>query len=141
MASPRKIAANRRNAQQSTGPRTAKGRGRSKHNALRHGLAARLATIGTIDRDVERLASAIAGPDPDPCRRHFAIIAAQAELELRRVRAVRLSSLTSRTPAGSSPPDPQQETESPATSLPNLLRLDRYEQRALSRRNRALRLL
>ena len=99
MASPRKIAANRRNAQHSTGPRTANGKGRSKHNALRHGLAVRLPTTGTIDRDVERLASAIAGPDPDPCRWHFAIIAAEAELELRRVRAVRLSVSHRQTPA------------------------------------------
>ena len=141
MASPRKIAANRRNAQYSTGPLTPTGKGRSKHNALRHGLAVTVPATDAIDRDVERLASKIAGANPDPCRWHFAMIAAEAEQELRRVRAVRLSWLASKTPAGSSPGDRDQERNGLATSLPNLLRLERYERRALSRRDRALRLL
>ena len=141
MTSPRKIAANRRNAQYSTGPLTPNGKGRSKHNAGRHGLAVTLTATRAIDRDVERLASIIAGANPDPCRWHFAMIAAEAELELRQVRAVRLSWLASKTPPGSSPGDQDQERNGLATSLPNLLRLERYERRSLSRRNRALRLL
>jgi hypothetical protein len=40
MASERQIAANRRNALRSTGPRTQRGKLRSRRNALRHGLAA-----------------------------------------------------------------------------------------------------
>src|SRR5262245_13693746 len=40
MASERQIAANRRNAARSTGPRTASGKVRSSKNALRHGFAA-----------------------------------------------------------------------------------------------------
>jgi hypothetical protein len=141
MASLRKITANRRNTQYSTEPLTPNGKGRSKHNALRHGLAVRLPATGTVDRDVERLASAIAGPDPDPCCGHFAKIAAEAELELRRVHAIRLSLLAPRAPAGSAGPEPDHETHATTAALLVGPRLDRYERRALSRRNRALRLL
>jgi len=141
MVSSRKIAANRRNARYSRGPRTAKGKARSRRNALRHGLAVRLPWSGAIDREVERLAAQIVGPNPDPCRLHFAKIAAEAELELRRVRAIRVSLLASGMPAGSTASMPGQEPHAAAPTLLNLPRLDRYEQRALSRRNRALRLL
>jgi hypothetical protein len=40
MATDKQIAANRRNAQKSTGPRTAEGKRRSRGNAFRHGLTA-----------------------------------------------------------------------------------------------------
>jgi len=41
MATDRQIAANRRNAQKSTGPRTPEGKARSRFNGLKHGLAGR----------------------------------------------------------------------------------------------------
>src|SRR5947209_1137957 len=39
MATERQILANQRNAQKSTGPRTAAGKARSRRNGLKHGLA------------------------------------------------------------------------------------------------------
>ena len=42
---PKQIAANRRNAMKSTGPRTARGRDRSRMNALQHGLLAQAALV------------------------------------------------------------------------------------------------
>ncbi len=45
-ASPAKVAANRRNAQKSSGPKTAEGKSRSRWNAMKHGvLSKRLAVI------------------------------------------------------------------------------------------------
>ena len=41
MATEKQVEANRRNAQRSTGPRTAEGKGRSRYNAITHGLRAR----------------------------------------------------------------------------------------------------
>ena len=49
MATEKQIAANRRNARKSTGPRTAEGKSRSSLNALRHGLRARTIILPAED--------------------------------------------------------------------------------------------
>ncbi len=51
MASPAQIAANRANAQRSTGPRTPEGKAASRLNALRHGLYAEGGMLRTQGRD------------------------------------------------------------------------------------------
>ncbi len=51
MTSLRQIEANRRNALRSTGPNTERGKGRSRRNAIRHGLCAE--TVIEIVEDVE----------------------------------------------------------------------------------------
>ena len=51
MATAAQIAANRRNALRSTGPRTAAGRAVSCRNALRHGLTARATVV--LDEDAQ----------------------------------------------------------------------------------------
>jgi hypothetical protein len=68
MASAAQIAANRRNALRSTGPRTAAGKAASSRNGLRHGLRARAAAVpGEDAQDFERfraeLRSALAPRD------------------------------------------------------------------------------
>lgn len=50
MATEKQIAANRRNATRSTGPRTPEGKERSRMNALRHGLS-------SLGRNLEAVAS------------------------------------------------------------------------------------
>lgn len=50
MASAAQIAANRRNARKSTGPRTAEGKAVVSQNAIRHGLTARQDVIGAEDQ-------------------------------------------------------------------------------------------
>jgi hypothetical protein len=52
--SPRKAAANRRNASKSTGPRTAGGKSWSRLNALKHGILASQAVIATIEGRADR---------------------------------------------------------------------------------------
>ncbi len=50
MISERRIEANRKNAQHSTGPRTESGRARSSMNALRHGITGQVSIMTTEDR-------------------------------------------------------------------------------------------
>ena len=45
MASEKKIEANRRNAQKSTGPKSAEGKSQSRFNALKHGMRANLLVL------------------------------------------------------------------------------------------------
>src|SRR3984957_3016746 len=51
MTSFRKIEANRRNTQLSTGPKTEEGKFRSRRNAVRHGLTAESVIVGLEDSD------------------------------------------------------------------------------------------
>src|SRR5262249_1047740 len=91
MASDRKIAANRRNSLRSSGPRTVAGKLAVSRNALRHGLAAAIPRDQAIDAEVECLATAIRGENADAAQREQALIIAESELTLLRVRALRTS--------------------------------------------------
>ena len=89
MTSESKIAANRRNARRSSGPRTAQGKLRVSRNALRHGLAVIAHRAPAVDAELDRLATAIGGEHADAAAREQALIIAESELTLLRVRAVR----------------------------------------------------
>jgi hypothetical protein len=130
MASHQQITANQENAKSSTGPRSKKGRDASSKNARRHGLAIAIGSDPAVQQDIETLAGVLA-----PCGLGIshAREAAEAALDLVRIRKVRASLFEAlyfsrpNTPCG-------------LTELDNQLgKLERYERRAFSRRNSALR--
>jgi hypothetical protein len=182
VASERQIAANRRNAGNSTGPRSGGGKKSASRNAYSHGLTSTLSSAARA-KQVEKLARKIAGRRPDPITLEQARIAAEAELELGRVRRVRLA-LIERTsalgsletpthfpsakqevrwltamdiwmtknegkrprwpklkdPSATMPSlEPQRTSEAVRRILPDLIKLDRYESRAVARLDRAIR--
>ena len=91
MASDRQIAANRRNAYRSTGPRSDAGRKRSSRNSFRHGLAAGEAKHARRIRDVEQLAREIAGATSDIVALECAREIAEREFDLAQIRRVKVA--------------------------------------------------
>jgi hypothetical protein len=91
MATERQIAANRRNASKSTGPRSRAGKKRARHNAYQHGLTTSLISSAAVAKQVEKLARKIAGKSNDPVVVEHARDAAYAEIDLARVRRVRVA--------------------------------------------------
>jgi hypothetical protein len=155
MTSPKKIAANRNNATKSTGPTTAHGKRRARTNALRHGLAALTQPDHATSAEIERLARWICGEGASPSQYAHAHAIAKEQIMLRQVDTAyvaiieranmieRASNLVhggaNQRPAGAPPPAMPKELEALRLALPQLARLDRYMQRALSRRARAMR--
>ncbi len=123
MISAAKLAANRANAQKSTGPRTRAGKLRSSQNARRHGLFA--PPEPDAEQRIAELARTIA--DPHPLLRGLAIEVAAAQHTLDRVRKTHLD-LLARAEAGETSPD----------RLRRLEAVDGYESRARTRRKLAV---
>ena len=90
MASERQIAANRRNAAKSTGPRSAAGKQRAGGNAVRHGLFS-LATRRSALEEIEALAHRLPARAPVIFPLAHARSAAEADIEVKRARRVRLA--------------------------------------------------
>jgi hypothetical protein len=88
MATEKQIAANRANAQKSTGPKTAAGRLKSSRNALRHGLSVPLSLSMTTAK-ADALARVLASDQADVDQLAAATEVAHAQMELLRIRAVR----------------------------------------------------
>jgi hypothetical protein len=91
MATERQIAANRRNAVKSTGPRSSAGKRRARRNSYRHGLSIGAAGRPGSDEHVERLARKIAGAGADAMVLEQARSVAQAQLDLTQIRRMRVS--------------------------------------------------
>ena len=130
MATEKQIAANRANAQKSTGPRTAAGRLKSSRNALRHGLSLPLHFDLQTSAKADAIARALAYDPADQERLSAATEVAQAQLELLRIRAVR-AELTAIVDLASGNLE----------QLQRLAALDRYERFAQTKRRRASRKL
>ncbi len=91
MASERKVAANRRNARKSTGPRSSIGKRRASRNSYRHGLSASVIWSAQRSKRIERLARKIAGKTTDVATLERARDAAQAEFDLAQIRRVEIA--------------------------------------------------
>jgi hypothetical protein len=169
MTSDRQIVSNRSNGARSRGPRTAAGKASSSRNALRHGLAVSVMDEPAMCAEVEALARAIAGNGTDSFQLSQARVIAAAQLDLLRVHSAKVALMNSKIGgailSGDGTDDVLQNLQSddarletrsdnPACgtkltqelamvptieALQELARLDRYEDRAISRRRRAMR--
>jgi len=145
MTSDRKIRANRKNAFRSTGPRSAAGKTHMSRNALQHGLSLPITDL-SISAEIDRLARKLAGKSPNWQRLEQARIAAEAEFDVRRVRAHRKTIIDlkaarlSRPEASDLLPE-HRNAVAIMEALPELTALERYERRAFARRKRAIRWL
>jgi hypothetical protein len=133
MASDRKIAANRENAKKSTGPRSEMGQRRSRRNAFRHGLAIDLGSEPSFSAGVEMMAKAITSACGQETAGVLARQLAEAEVDLLRIREIRASLFNTLYKK------PEVQLHDYAELSDNLVKLERYERRAFSRRKRALR--
>jgi plasmid stabilization system protein ParE len=144
MASPAQIAANRRNATHSTGPRSATGKARSRGNALKHGLRAPLDRNASIVEDVEALMTDIARlvKKPREAVRHIA----EQQIKIMRVQQTRtdiinryLERLARDDPEGF---DSQARVAMAiAAATPEIAALEDYERREVSKLRKALTIL
>jgi hypothetical protein len=91
MASERQIAANRRNASKSAGPRSQAGKSRASRNAYRHGLSRSISTNTAFAKQVETLAQEMAGDSDDGSVLDCARAVAEAELDLERIRQTKVA--------------------------------------------------
>lgn len=125
----RRRAANPRGAWRCTGPVTAQGKLSVARNALRHGLNVPVFADPTLAKEVVELGERIANGSTDPEIRELAVRVAEAQTDVQRVRAARHAVM------GVLITEPVKAPK----KLQELVVLDRYERRAVSRRKSAIR--
>jgi hypothetical protein len=125
MATAKQIAANRRNAQRSTGPRTAAGKKIASRDALRHGLSLPPEMDAAALAAINELVTEIAGDYESNQNSNIAEVAT-AVLEVMLVQQVRNEMVTNIDLSSATP-----------NALQRLAAIDRYENRARTRRRRA----
>jgi len=181
MASERQLTANRRNAANSSGPRSAGGKKRASQNAYRHGLAAAIPLAPQFAAEIERLAGKMLEGRDSPIAHAYARSVAERSVEIARVRHAKVALIETivafgaedlqpaldpnaapdliltdprnrgvrpdtavpgvAAPAPSAPQQLEPHDEALRRALPELMKLDRYERRAASRRSRAFKIL
>jgi hypothetical protein len=138
MASDKKVATNRMNGNKSTGPKTLSGKLKSSRNAWRHGLAAAADAEPTASPAVKRMAKAICGDEyTDPDLYDLAVAIARWQIVLLKVRTTR--DATNLPPKVDAKVEGAEQLAPAVPSDEESARLDRYERRARSARNRAIR--
>ena len=126
MGSAKQIAANRANAQRSTGPTTALGKRKSSRNSFRHGLSWPLPPDLATSSKVEALARALTPRDAGDAEWTSAMEFATAQIELVRIRTIRTALLRA-----------VDIGNLDTRELQRLASLDRYERYAHTNRRRA----
>jgi hypothetical protein len=143
MTSPAKIAANRRNARRSTGPRRAAGKARARRNAFRHGLTTP-ASLDHVAMDrIDNLVDALTIDVHSQLQFQLATVAAEAQAEIERVRQTKVNlvnraSAQLREEGAGLLSAGERAALAFAGKTEILMACERYERRAISRRNRAL---
>jgi hypothetical protein len=149
VATERQIAANRANAKRSTGPKTRGGKRRASQNAYVHGLAGQRPIEPDVIATLEQAAREIVQSTNGRINLFQARSIAQAQQDLLRARsisaAVVAKTLASPLDGGAvsfSPGRSSQADDAGAIerAVARLRVLDRYEHRALARRDQAIRL-
>jgi hypothetical protein len=124
VTSDKKISSNRENAKKSSGPKSVEGKSRAARNALRHGLAIPVGAIPALRGDIETLALSIARASGETTVTELSQQAAEAQLEILRIRKARATLLSA-------------DIADHELNI-RLASLERYERRAFSRRKRAI---
>jgi hypothetical protein len=128
MASARQIAANRRNAQKSTGPTSQAGRERAAKNALQHGLAS---TDSPFRHEIEEFARLLSRETNQANPTFASVEAANAQMILLQVKKVKAAIFDRFFKSDRTLGDTIRLNE-------ELRKIERYEKRAFSRRKRAI---